>query len=751
MSRKMTSALPLLLGNCVILFLLLAGGLFSFITAYDAQYLPYIQYELIFGCLGAACLNAALWAVPHGGWAVLGLLGVGGVYLWRRWDALLPALRLFWSIMVHDGMLYRLNRDVITEALLAVVFMAGILLGWLAVRERCWHLTMVLLTAPLLPAMMSGVLPALLPLLAQCAGWLTLLVTSLYNRQDRESLGKGVWMSLGGVSLLLFVLWAAMPQEGYTRPQWATNARDGIINTMTKCFDGFVWEGGGTGGGNGNLDMAVETPGQEEINGKIDLTQAGARRYSGDVVLTVLSHQTGRLYLRGGAAGLYTGRGWKVSTRNNMHYDPESILPAQIPAYTAGLPKEMMAVRHVREAGNAAYYPYRLLGFPDGQAILYGNANQQEDGNAVRTRQEYVIEYIPGGPSDFQPLEGEADWLETLYREYVYENYLDVPELTRQALLPLAELVETTEVNWPSELPEQFQEPAAAAVRTARALSQYAVYDLDVTAMNPMGDFVEHFLEEKRGYCVHFATTGALLLRMQGIPARYVEGYAPWVNASEFTVEQTGSGYTVSSAENAGSPVRDSDAHAWVEMYLDGYGWYPVEMTPGRQGATPDTVAPEILQTDVPDEEEEEIGEPKIEEEHPEKPEEEHPENDTVEKTKLELGWLWKPVVILLAAAAPYGAYRTAELVRRKKRASANNNQAVIRAYLHYQKLLEWSGPEEPVLEELGRKAKFSQHELTWEERENAWGWVRHAESTAWKKLSVWKRILFLAYFGGET
>ena len=27
--------------------------------------------------------------------------------------------------------------------------------------------------------------------------------------------------------------------------------------------------------------------------------------------------------------------------------------------------------------------------------------------------------------------------------------------------------------------------------------------------------------------------------------------------------------------------VPDSAAHAWVEIYLDGYGWYPVEVTPG--------------------------------------------------------------------------------------------------------------------------------------------------------------------------
>ncbi|MFQ8759732.1 MAG: hypothetical protein ACLSAF_10150 [Intestinimonas sp.] len=30
--------------------------------------------------------------------------------------------------------------------------------------------------------------------------------------------------------------------------------------------------------------------------------------------------------------------------------------------------------------------------------------------------------------------------------------------------------------------------------------------------------------------------------------------------------------------------VPDSSAHAWAEIYLDGYGWYPVEVTPGYGG-----------------------------------------------------------------------------------------------------------------------------------------------------------------------
>lgn len=70
---------------------------------------------------------------------------------------------------------------------------------------------------------------------------------------------------------------------------------------------------------------------------------------------------------------------------------------------------------------------------------------------------------------------------------------------------------------------------------------------------------------------MHFASAATLMLRTLGIPARYVSGFTAELAAGE-TVE-----------------VPDSAAHAWVEIYLDGYGWYPVEVTPSYEG--PETEA----------------------------------------------------------------------------------------------------------------------------------------------------------------
>ena len=75
----------------------------------------------------------------------------------------------------------------------------------------------------------------------------------------------------------------------------------------------------------------------------------------------------------------------------------------------------------------------------------------------------------------------------------------------------------------------------------------------------------ERFLAEtKEGYCTQFATTLTLLLRAQGIPARYVEGFI----AKDFKMDENG---------NYVSNVTDENAHAWVEVYYPGYGWLTYE------------------------------------------------------------------------------------------------------------------------------------------------------------------------------
>ena len=83
-------------------------------------------------------------------------------------------------------------------------------------------------------------------------------------------------------------------------------------------------------------------------------------------------------------------------------------------------------------------------------------------------------------------------------------------------------------------------------------------------------DFVRYFLTENRkGYCVHFASATTALLQAMGYPARYTIGYYV-----EIPSEKSGEGLVVTK----------NDEHAWTEVYILGVGWIPIESTPGRYG-----------------------------------------------------------------------------------------------------------------------------------------------------------------------
>lgn len=80
-------------------------------------------------------------------------------------------------------------------------------------------------------------------------------------------------------------------------------------------------------------------------------------------------------------------------------------------------------------------------------------------------------------------------------------------------------------------------------------------------------DFTDFFLfDSDSGYCTYFATAMAVLGRCSGIPTRYVEGF---VSAKS----QEGRSKTLN--------LTGSDAHAWVEAYMEHVGWVPFDPTPG--------------------------------------------------------------------------------------------------------------------------------------------------------------------------
>jgi transglutaminase-like putative cysteine protease len=90
-------------------------------------------------------------------------------------------------------------------------------------------------------------------------------------------------------------------------------------------------------------------------------------------------------------------------------------------------------------------------------------------------------------------------------------------------------------------------------------------YDADVEVADDADALLTFLTQTKAGFCQQYATTMAVLVRELGLPARIAVGYQAG------TLQDDGT-YLVQS----------KNAHAWVEVFFEGYGWLPFEPTPGH-------------------------------------------------------------------------------------------------------------------------------------------------------------------------
>lgn len=253
-----------------------------------------------------------------------------------------------------------------------------------------------------------------------------------------------------------------------------------------------------------------------------------------------------------------------------------------------------IAIETVDDQADTALIPY-YSGMGE-LAQEYRASYEQNDGN-------YQIGFYNWKKGAY---EGVLENIDSLYEEreqsylaYVKDNFLQVPE----ELKPMLEEV-SKEANLSGSQREELSSAVSDSTTVGSSTSSESdeeiienlmeffrtefTYTLTPGYFTWGRDYVTNFLTgSRRGFCAHFATAATLLLRYNGIPARYCEGYA--VDYEEFVGGRQVSNAAIQS-EFRGSTdwddqimvevdVPDADAHAWVEVYVDSFGWVPVEMT----------------------------------------------------------------------------------------------------------------------------------------------------------------------------
>ncbi len=139
------------------------------------------------------------------------------------------------------------------------------------------------------------------------------------------------------------------------------------------------------------------------------------------------------------------------------------------------------------------------------------------------------------------------------------------PPLPQDLLLPRGSnpRLEQLAEQWGRTLPPAARVEAAASFFRSGSF-RYTLQPGRLPQWAPLDAFL---FESRAGFCEHFASSFTALMRAAGLPARVVLGYqgGEWIGDAGGT-----SGYL---------DVRQRDAHAWSEVWLEGQGWVAVDPT----------------------------------------------------------------------------------------------------------------------------------------------------------------------------
>lgn len=115
---------------------------------------------------------------------------------------------------------------------------------------------------------------------------------------------------------------------------------------------------------------------------------------------------------------------------------------------------------------------------------------------------------------------------------------------------------------WAQDMRARGLDPEQVAGELLERYNREFVYTLRPPALG--ADSVDEFLfGTRQGFCEHFASSFVFALRAAGVPARVVAGYqgGEWVAQEKYLL------------------VREYDAHAWAELWVEGVGWQRVDPT----------------------------------------------------------------------------------------------------------------------------------------------------------------------------
>ena len=375
----------------------------------------------------------------------------------------------------------------------------------------------------------------------------------------------------------------------------------------------------------------------------------GSSKLGGEVspsdtpVMTVKTDR--KALLRAVARDEYTGRSWRdtSSARRYLYVNPrwsglrdsvflESLPPASVRNASTLMDQYAVTVQMQDASTSTVFTPLflRRLSAQGDMVAYFNEASELFITRDLQRGDRYTVfaPLLEGGDSALGSLIQAAPKGADAYYRSALERYTALPDHIEQKVFDdLFNIVANANT------------PYDRACAIMRHLQRYYRYSLEPETPPENQDFVTYFLYVGReGYCTYFASAMTVLCRMAGLPARYVEGFLANPAADGFAY------------------VTGQNAHAWTEVYFEGFGWVPFDATPSQDeqddpdDPPPQQPEPTPTPTPTPPPEQDEDDQPTPTPEPPEEEPEDEPEPE--EQPEEDDPFPWGILLLLLLLAA---------------------------------------------------------------------------------------------------
>lgn len=450
--------------------------------------------------------------------------------------------------------------------------------------------------------------------------------------------------------------------------------------------------------------------------GEVNLNNAKDRYYFDTLQMNLYSEQPDDYYIKTFSGSVYEDNTWKLLEESSYHERNLNWLDVftwytrihQLNPSMHSNEIYTLKIEDKREANDYAPIPYNT-------AVLPAGFSNQYDAYGIGKKDSYIYDvwnsYEASSYIDI-PMD---------YVAFVNAEYLQVPpNVTR--FFQKKSIYFNLEGNDVNEIVEHVKD----------YLSHNTSYTLKPGATPTDEDFVTYFLgTNKKGYCVHYASSATLMLRYMGIPARYVEGFH--VDKTKFD-------------EGNEAAITDREAHAWVEIFDINKGWIPVEVTPASSQNSTTTPKTEGNEQNKPQNtQKQETPKEQTKQEEPVK------EKTDVEKTQaIHMNWnvilfgfstIVLAILILLIHKIRYHRWM--------KAMTQHNYKAAVKACdTYYQKWIPYGMHISSRSKDIIDKARYSQHDLTQKEYQVVYSEMMNGVYRIYKSLKFYQKLYLIFILG---